>query len=94
MKIVRRGALPVGGDSGLDFIAALSQRKFDEADVHFMEVLAAVLADDGVVAAFPAERPLHHRRLVVGARRLEDAAFPPAFAEPSVFWRFAVAIRQ
>src|SRR6187401_2137554 len=35
--------------------------------------VAAVLADDGVVAAFAAARALHHRRLLVGARRFEDA---------------------
>src|SRR3954454_22430872 len=35
--------------------------------------VAAVLADDGVVAAFAAERAFHHRGLLLGARRLEDA---------------------
>src|SRR5260221_10714891 len=35
--------------------------------------VAAVLADDGVVAAFAAARTLHHRRLAARARRFQDS---------------------
>src|SRR5205823_1022545 len=35
--------------------------------------IAAILADDGVVAAFAAARPAHDRRLLLAARALEDS---------------------